>query len=225
MKICRTCIQKLDLDKFGKNINFADGYRSECKECRNFKLRTGKINTGRFKKGSISLRKGVKLSVSQIEKMSLSRRGQIPWNKGKFTTGEKRSRRFKNWARIVKERDGNLCKKCGSNEKLHAHHIFPWKENEEKRFDIENGMTLCNSCHSKHEGFQKGHKFGGYWKGKNLSEEAKKKMSDAKKGHPPWNKGSKGICKAWNKGTKGLMGIPWNKKITDSSRKDEKNSF
>jgi 5-methylcytosine-specific restriction endonuclease McrA len=43
------------------------------------------------------------------------------------------------------------CKYCGSEYDVHAHHIIPWKLCEEKRFDLENGITLCRSCHSKTE--------------------------------------------------------------------------
>ena len=45
--------------------------------------------------------------------------------------------------------------------------------------------------------------------GKKRSAEAQKKMSDAKKGYIPWNKGTKGVMVAWNKGLKGYRaGIP-----------------
>lgn len=38
--------------------------------------------------------------------------------------------------------------------------------------------------------------------GKTHSEESLKKMSAAKKGKIPWNKGKKGVQVAWNKGIK-----------------------
>jgi hypothetical protein len=37
-------------------------------------------------------------------------------------------------------------------------------------------------------------------KGKVVSKETRQKQSLAHLGHTPWNKGTKGICKAWNKG-------------------------
>ena len=42
-------------------------------------------------------------------------------------------------------------------------------------------------------------------KGRTFSPETRKKLSIAKmgKGHPAWNKGTKGVMKAWNKGLKG----------------------
>ena len=53
--------------------------------------------------------------------------------------------------------------------------------------------------------FKKGHKVFSR-RGAKQTEEAKRKMSIAKMGHVPWNKGKKGIMPTpWNKGTKGLV--------------------
>lgn len=46
--------------------------------------------------------------------------------------------------------------------------------------------------------------------GHKQSDEARKKMSLAKKGKTPWNKGLKGVMCAWNKGLKGAQ-VAWNK--------------
>lgn len=50
------------------------------------------------------------------------------------------------------ERDGYKCVKCGSNAKLHVHHIdcsgrFKKTNSEICNNDIKNLLTLCNSCH------------------------------------------------------------------------------
>ena len=42
------------------------------------------------------------------------------------------------------------------------------------------------------------------------SEESRIKMSEARKGKVPWNKGKKGLLVPWNKGKKGLQ-VAWNK--------------
>ena len=111
-------------------------------------------------------------------------KGSIPWNKG-ILWGEGRNSKGKNtiFRKLVKERDGK-CLKCGSTERLHAHHIKPWKDYPELRFDINNGTTLCNSCHSKEEGFQKGHKVPKEW----IVKANLKKI-----GRIPWNKGLKKV--------------------------------
>ena len=50
------------------------------------------------------------------------------------------------WAKSIKDRDAQ-CVKCGSISNLHAHHIVPWNEDIEKRYDFNNGITLCKVCH------------------------------------------------------------------------------
>ena len=58
------------------------------------------------------------------------------------------------WRESVLERDGYHCQRCGSGESLHAHHILPYKENLELRTDIDNGITLCDKCHTSfHAGY------------------------------------------------------------------------
>lgn len=48
----------------------------------------------------------------------------------------------------VYKRDGFSCQKCGKRScKLNAHHIKPWAKFPDLRFDLTNGMTLCEKCH------------------------------------------------------------------------------
>lgn len=87
------------------------------------------------------------------------KKGNEPWNKGKKTRKSKKRNSLiaKEWSEAVKEKDGKKCTKCEAVKGLHAHHIIPWKDREELRFDVNNGTTLCRSCHAKLEGFQVGH--------------------------------------------------------------------
>lgn len=57
------------------------------------------------------------------------------------------------WRRDVFERDDYTCKDCDTRGvELNAHHIDRWSEAPEKRFDIDNGVTLCINCHAqRHE--------------------------------------------------------------------------
>jgi 5-methylcytosine-specific restriction endonuclease McrA len=54
--------------------------------------------------------------------------------------------RQKKWSWEVRERDGHKCQNCASAKQLHAHHILPWDMNENLRWEVSNGLTLCNSC-------------------------------------------------------------------------------
>jgi len=51
------------------------------------------------------------------------------------------------WAKRVKERDNRRCVYCGSNKKLHAHHILAKSKHPEWALFVNNGITLCNKCH------------------------------------------------------------------------------
>jgi len=54
------------------------------------------------------------------------------------------------WSRAVKKRDHFTCIICKkTNIKLHSHHCNSWDSFEEQRFDVNNGVTLCESCHGR----------------------------------------------------------------------------
>jgi len=52
------------------------------------------------------------------------------------------------WASLVKDRD-KKCMECNSVFDLHAHHIKSYLSHPELRNDVNNGITLCGSCHRK----------------------------------------------------------------------------
>lgn len=54
------------------------------------------------------------------------------------------------WVNAVVSRDGATCQHCGAKGiELHAHHIKPYKDHPDLRFDVSNGITLCYACHWK----------------------------------------------------------------------------
>ena len=53
------------------------------------------------------------------------------------------------WAKAVRQRDGNKCVVCGDRQPvtIEVHHIVPrchWKHME---LETNNGICLCHSCH------------------------------------------------------------------------------
>lgn len=66
------------------------------------------------------------------------------------------------WAEQVINRDRN-CAICGSNQNLEAHHIFKVNMYDDAYLDLNNGITLCHSCHEKYHS-----KYGLDWNIKNL---------------------------------------------------------
>jgi len=146
----------------------------------------------------------------------------------------KNSSRCARWKKLVKDRDGWKCQRCNGTNRLAAHHIIPWKVDEEKRFDIENGITLCGACHLKeeikvdrrkppeHTLFKKG--MIPWSKGKKIKPhensvktQFKKGVSVSpetqfKKGHKSWCEGKKIVQNENNIKTQFKKGmIPWNK--------------
>jgi len=113
------------------------------------------FNIDRREKGG-SLR-GQKMSLASREKMSVAKKGKNtgesnPNWKGNLVSDDVRERRSyiaKKWRQVILDRDSYKCQKCGCSEKLHVHHIKEFKDYPELRWDINNGITVCVSCHEK----------------------------------------------------------------------------
>lgn len=80
--------------------------------------------------------------------MGESRKG--PGN-NQWTGGSERrspyAYKYRIWRNAVLHRDRFTCQSCGSKENLHGHHIKSWAKYPNFRFDISNGLTLCERCH------------------------------------------------------------------------------
>jgi len=98
------------------------------------------------------------------------KKGQTPWNKGKeyiAIRGKKNPRwkgginlenerirhslEWKIWRDEVYRKDNWTCRICGKKCKkdIVAHHIKLFSNFPELRFSVDNGITLCRSCHTK----------------------------------------------------------------------------
>lgn len=94
-------------------------------------------------KGKATWNKGKKQSPEWIQKR-LESRG-MKYNEGPvWTKGERGAKN--SWSRAVKKRD-RCCVYCHSTDKLHAHHILSAHKHPEFRLFVDNGITLCYSCH------------------------------------------------------------------------------
>lgn len=74
------------------------------------------------------------------------------WNGGITPEKEKirKSNEYREWRNKVFERDNYTCQCCGDSTggNLQAHHKYNFSEYPELRFDVNNGITLCNKCHN-----------------------------------------------------------------------------
>ena len=52
------------------------------------------------------------------------------------------------WQNAVKKRDNYTCQCCGKRYKdISVHHVFPFSDYEDLRFNVDNGYCLCKQCH------------------------------------------------------------------------------
>ena len=121
-----------------------------------------------FKRGQAM--RGKKHTKEWKEKM----KGCIPWNKGKEVLAIKGDKnpnwkggvslfhqqirqgiKFKIWREAIFKKDDYICWICGQRGgKLHPHHIFSFSKYPELRFNIQNGITLCEFCHRNYTNFR-----------------------------------------------------------------------
>lgn len=62
---------------------------------------------------------------------------------------DRRSSKYKSWKKRVLERDNYTCMICGKSTDLVVHHIKSFSTDKNSRFDIHNGITLCQLCHKE----------------------------------------------------------------------------
>lgn len=98
--------------------------------------------------------KASRLGIKKDESYYLNRpHGEDHWSwKGdnlSETEKLRTTKEYRQWRKSVYERDNYTCQCCGddSGGNLNAHHIENFSSNEENRFDISNGITLCSNCH------------------------------------------------------------------------------
>jgi len=78
----------------------------------------------------------------------------IHWNP-ELTLGEREIQRNtpenKEWSLLIKKKDNFTCQKCLDNTggNLVSHHILSYSKYKEARYDIDNGITLCEECHKE----------------------------------------------------------------------------
>lgn len=77
---------------------------------------------------------------------------KFPWEMS--NNDIRKSSEYTQWRTAVFERDDYTCQRCGvRGGSLNAHHIKPFAGHIDCRFDVDNGVTLCEKCHREvHKG-------------------------------------------------------------------------
>ena len=150
-KICETCGKLLFIPKHRLST------QKNCTICNRKKPLTDKTK----KKISLTLINRYANDSEWKRKIIASRnvrRGEAHWNwKGGVTPINQRERTSEDslaWKRAVLYRDDYKCRICNSLDDLCAHHINGWAEFPEDRFILENGLTLCKTCHTQHHAYE-----------------------------------------------------------------------
>lgn len=133
-----------------------------------FKKGDSRLVGNSFKKGLPAWNKGKRVSDSERKRLASLRTGKKPWNKdkklpnqsgknhGRWKGGFSRGYRigyysleYKKWRLAVFERDHYICQGCSMvGGYLTAHHIKNQAHYPKLRYNLNNGITLCEKCHS-----------------------------------------------------------------------------
>lgn len=103
---------------------------------------------------------GVALSNTRAGVSPITGEIEVIWGNKKWFSWEKTPRQqrdspeYESWRTSIYERDKYTCQTCGQvGGNLNAHHIKPFAKYKKLRFELTNGITLCESCHRKvHKG-------------------------------------------------------------------------
>jgi hypothetical protein len=133
-------IKQYYIDNFGVTSN------SQIKECRD-----------KYKNTCIEKYGCENYSQTKMFRESMRGKNNPKW-KGDFATTIRDGRElpeYRDWRKAVFLKDRYTCKCCGARNgngkfvRLEAHHMFNWKDNLALRYDVHNGITLCQNCHIK----------------------------------------------------------------------------
>lgn len=158
--------------------------RPLCLKCSRKFTEESRKKMSEAKKGKTPWNKGKKETRKEVlDKLSLAKKGSIPHNKGKSLGVDHRKKiscslrgidldefddiqtpasklernKFADMGLHLQafERSGYKCDCCGiGGVELNAHHLDSWKFFPDKRFDINNLVSLCSFCH---QSFHKKH--------------------------------------------------------------------
>lgn len=163
---CRICNKKFQLKigeanrGGGKYCSYkcsAIGRRKKvsriCKKCeKEFLINPNQLKRGRGSYCCVECRNKAYLGTPNPKNAGAN---SASWKGGVTTLYKKirKSTEYKLWRTAVFTRDNFLCIWCGKKGRVYADHIKPFAEYPALRFAIDNGRTLCLSCHKKTDSY------------------------------------------------------------------------
>lgn len=142
---CKTCLKEFRLKYNGQKFCSSKCYWSSLKvRGEKPKCHCGKILTAHNCKMCKPCYGKYRSGVNHFRYM-------VDRNQLKKSERKDHDSRYKEWMLEVKNRDGWKCKISNIDCKGHleAHHILTWREYPELRYDINNGITLCQAHHPR----------------------------------------------------------------------------
>lgn len=131
-----------------------DGRRTICRECINVARRARYVKKGRpAKRGPYDMTVTGSAAISRAVSRRMTGSGNPRWKGGKATNWRS-TPEYVWWRAQVLQRDNYTCRWCGDNKggNLTAHHIVPVEDSPNLALEINNGITLCEKCHSREHG-------------------------------------------------------------------------
>lgn len=135
-KLSTATILKMSVSRMGEKNPRWKGGKPKCCDCENI---LSNYNNIRCRKCNDKFVSGVN-SPMWIEDRSLIKKQE-----------ERNNPNDKQWKYNVYKRDDFKCRISDGNCKgrLEAHHILPWRDYPELRYEINNGITLCHFHHPR----------------------------------------------------------------------------
>lgn len=154
-KRCSGCGNWKSPDEFQRRRRAWDGRAGICKECLNARARASYTKRGRpAKRGHYHMTPEGSAAIARSVSKRMTGPQNPNWKGGLTQRTWRQTPEYHRWRNQVFRRDSYQCQLCGDDKghNLTAHHIQSAEQHPELRYDLSNGMTVCELCHSQIHG-------------------------------------------------------------------------